>query len=98
RRARAAHHDAGKSPPPAIIEAHNTYIDIALLENTIVDKKGLHIVADFQKWIAPSPYVIDQLLRHVHVHAAGPEVISMKARARGAFVEHHELFAFLKTP
>ncbi len=46
-RAGAAHHDAGKAPAPALLQADHADIDIALLEDAVLDEESLQIVADF---------------------------------------------------
>ena len=46
-RSRAAHHHPGKAAAPAILEADDADIDIALFENAVVDEKRLQVVADF---------------------------------------------------
>src|SRR3984893_10163660 len=46
-RAGAAHHHAGKAPAPALLQADHADIDIALLEDAVVDEESLQIVAYF---------------------------------------------------
>ena len=60
--ARAAHHHAGEAPAPAILEADDADIDVALLEDAVVDEKSLQIVAGLEEGIAPGGDVVDQLL------------------------------------
>ncbi len=52
----------------------------------------------FQEGIAERLDVVDQLRRQILVHAADTEVRRMHARAGGALVEHHQLFALFETP
>jgi hypothetical protein len=47
RRARAAHHHARKAPAPALLQAADADIDVALLKDAVFDEQGLQIVADF---------------------------------------------------
>ena len=56
------------------------------------------IVEHLQERIAPGGDVVDQLRRQVLMHAADAEVVGVHARARGALVEHHQLFALLEAP
>ena len=48
--------------------------------------------------IAPGVDIVDQFRRQVLMHAADPEIGRMHARAGGALVKHHQLFALFKAP
>src|SRR5260370_21505169 len=64
-RARAAHHHAGKSPGPALVERYDADVDVALLEDAIAGEQRLEIVADFEERIAEIVDVSDELQREV---------------------------------
>src|SRR5208337_918946 len=81
RRAGAAHHDAGKSPAPAILQTDDADVDVALLEDAVVDEQLRQIITGFEEGVAPGFNVVDQPRRNVHVDAAGAEIIRMQARA-----------------
>ena len=59
---------------------------------------GFEVGDDLQERIAPGVDIVDQLRWQVLMHAAKAEISSMHARARGALVEHHQLFALFKAP
>src|ERR1035437_273334 len=94
----AAHHHAGESPVPRILQLDHGNIDVALLEYAIVGEQARDVVTDVQERIAERPDVVEQLGRQVLVHSSDTEIIGMHARARGALVECHQLLALLETP
>ena len=97
-RARAAHHHAGEAPVPGILQLDHADIDVALLEDAVAGEQAVEIVDHLQERIAERADVVDQLRRQILMHAAGPEIGRVHARARGALVEHHQLFALLEAP
>ena len=58
----------------------------------------VEIVDDLQERVAERLDVVDELGRQVLVHAAGPEIVGVHARAGGALVEDHQLLALLEAP
>ena len=97
-RARAAQHGAGEAQRPALFQGHDADIDIALLEDAVLDEKIFQIVADFQEGVAPGADVGHELFGEILMHAARAEVIGVHARARRALVEDHQLLALLEAP
>ncbi len=97
-RARAAHHDAGETARPGIVETDHADIDVALLEDAVVGEKALDVVADFEERIAEGVDVGDQLGRQILMHAARPDIGRMHAAARCPLIEHHQLLALLEAP
>ncbi len=97
-RARAAHHHAGKTPFPCLLQRDHADVDVALLEDAVAGEQPVEIVDHAQERIAPGLDIVDQLWRQVLVHAADAEKGRMHARAGGALVEHHQLFALFKAP
>ena len=98
RRTRSAHHHAGKTPRPGVSERDHADVDVALLEDAVAGQQIFEIVADLDERVAERPDVVDELRRQILVHAADAEVGRVHAAAGCTLVEHHELFAFLKTP
>ena len=98
RRARAAHHHAGEAPLPGLLQRHHADIDVALLEDAVAGEQRFEIVDDLQERIAPGLDIVDQLRRQVLMHAADAEIRRMHARAGGALIKHHQLFALFETP
>ena len=98
RRPGAAHHDAGETPAPGVLQRDDGDIDVALLEDAVADDELVEIVAHLEEGIAERLDVVDEIRRQILVHAAGPHVIGVHARAGGALVEHHQLLALLEAP
>ena len=73
-------------------------IDVALLEDAVADDEVVEIVEHLQERVAERLDVVDELGRQVLVHAAGPEIVGVHARAGGALVEDHQLLALLEAP
>ena len=97
-RARAAHHHAGEAPVPGVLQLDDGDVDIALLEDAVAGEQAVEIVDHLQERIAEGIDVVDQLRRHVLVHAAGAEIGRVHAAAGDALVEHHQLLALLEAP
>src|SRR5262249_49349412 len=57
--ARTAHHHAGETPGPGVLETDYANIDVALLEDAVFGKQALKIVADLQEGIAERLDVVD---------------------------------------
>ena len=98
RRARSAHHHAGKTPGPGVGERDHADVDVALLEDAVAGQQVFEIVADLEERIAERPDVVDELRRQILVHAADAEIGRVHAAAGRALIEHHELFALLEPP
>jgi hypothetical protein len=79
-------------------ERDHANVHVALFENAIVSEQTFDIVTHLQEWVAERLDIIDKLLRQILMHAADPEIGRMHAATRGTFIEHHQLFAFLKAP
>src|SRR6266699_2767405 len=89
---------ARKTPVPGIFLTDDGDVDVALLEDAVVGKQDLEIVADLEERIAEIPDIVDELRRQILVHAAGAKIIGVHAGSRGALVEYHQLLALLKAP
>src|SRR6516225_5440786 len=98
RRAGAAHHHAGKTPLPGLLQRHHADVDIALLEDTVAREQAIEVIDHFREGVAERLDVVDQLWRQILVHAADTKERCVHARARRALVEHHQLFALFETP
>src|SRR3974390_89803 len=85
----AADHDSREAPSPSIVEAHDTDVDVTLLENAVLREQDLDVVTYFEKGVAEIPNIIDELWRQVLMHAADTKKVGMHPRARGALIEHH---------
>ena len=95
---RSAHHDAGKAPVEDLFFRHHADIGIALLEDAVFGQQPVDIGQHVGEMVGPFLDIVDQRGRQVLVHAAGPEIGRVQARAAGAFVEDHQLLAFLEAP
>ena len=98
RRPGAAHHDARETPAPGVLQRDDGDIDVALLEDAVADDELVEIVAHLEEGVAERLDVVDEIRRQVLMHAAGPHVVGVHARAGGALVEHHQLLALLEAP
>src|SRR6185312_5884786 len=87
RGAGAAHHHAGEAPGPALVQSHDADARVALLEDAALDEQFIEIVADLQKRLAPCADIFDKLRRTIPVHAAGPKIIRVHARARRPLIK-----------
>src|SRR5262245_29930064 len=54
-RSRSSEHDTREAPAPGFIEADDTDIDIALLEDAVVGQEPLHVVAFAEERLAELP-------------------------------------------
>ena len=89
---------AGKSQGPCVFERYDADVDVTFLEYAIVRKQSFEIVTHLQERVAEGIDVLKKLSGEVLMHAADTEIIRVHARARGALIKHHQLFALLETP
>ena len=82
--ARATHHDPGKAPRPGVLERHIADVDVALLEDAVLDEQLPKIVDSFQEGVDPLADVFDQAVGQVLVDAARAEIRGVHARAPDA--------------
>src|SRR6266851_646369 len=94
----AAYHHTGETPTPGVRELDHGDTDVALLEDAIFRQQPLDVVADLEEGIAERPDVVEELRRQVLVHSSDPKIVRVHARARRAFVKHHQLLTLLEAP
>ncbi len=98
RHAGAAHHDAGKAPGLRIFRRHDADVGIALHENAVAREQRFEIVEHLLVRAAEIINVAQQFRRHILMDATGTEIGRVHTRARGAFIEHHQVFTFDEAP
>ena len=95
----AADHRAGKAPFQRVFLADHGDVDVALLEDAVVDHQAHRILEQArQAGVEPVGNVRQQLEWHILMHAAGPEIGRMHARARCAFEEVEAILANFEQP
>ena len=94
----AAQHRAGKAPAHRVILGHGGDIDIALLEDAVVDHQAHRILEQGREFVEPVGDIGEQLQRHVLVHAAGPEPGAVHAGTAGPLEKFQALLANLEHP
>ncbi len=77
---------------------HNSDVDVALLEDTVIGQKAVEIIEHLGEGLAELADVVEQRLRQVLMDAAGAEVRRVHAAAAGALVKYHQLFALFEAP
>ena len=65
--ARAAHHHAREAPGPALVERHDADVDVALLEDAVVDEQGIEVVHHLEEGLAEGADILDEPDRQVGV-------------------------------
>ena len=93
-----AHHHPGETPIQRLLFRDNRDIDVALFENPVFGQQGFDIVQQGGEFHAPLHDIVQQRTRQVLMHPAGAEIGGVQARTTGAFIKHHQFFAFLKPP
>ena len=73
-RARAAHHDARKTPGEGVFQGHHRDIHITLLEYTIVREQHLNVIKHLEERVAKGLDVIDKLGGQILMHAARAKI------------------------
>ena len=99
RNAGTADHRAGEAPLDRIVLADRGDIDIALLEDAVVDHQAHRVFEQFgQARVEPGADIDQQLFRHVLVDAAGTEPGRVHPRTRSAFEEVEAVLADFEHP
>ena len=99
RNARSADHRARETPGHRIVLADHGNIDIALLEDAVVEHEAHRIAEQFgQAVVEPFADIDEQLFGHVLMDPAGAEIGAVHARARSPLEEVHAVFAQFEHP
>src|SRR5690606_5822915 len=90
---------AGEAPGDRVFLADHGDVDIALLEDAVVDHQAHRVFEQFrQARVEPVGNVGQQLERNVLMYAAGAEPGAVHARARSAFEEVEAILADFEQP
>ena len=98
RQPRAAHHHAGEAEIEAFLLRHDSDIDVALLEDTVLGQQAVDIVKRLVELLGPLPDIVAQLLGQILMHTAGAEIGRVQPCTAGPLAKDHQLFTFLKAP
>ena len=99
RDARSADHRPGKPPSDRIVLADHGDVDIALLEDAVVEHEAHRVAKQFlQPAIDPIADIDQQLLGHVLVDPPGAEPGAVHPCTRCPFEEIHAVFAKFEHP
>ena len=94
----AAHHHTRETPLQRVFLADDADIDVALLEDAVAGEQAFDVSYFRRKLIGPGVDIFDERRRQILVDTAWAHIVGVHARARGALIEHHQLFALFKTP